>query len=1157
MIKKITFYLALTLLTSTYTFAQQWRQLPPNANMSDAVSYDIAVEDGGTFYAVYAMLNAGSGYYDLYFDYYNTLDGWQNLLVFNTTNNSPLMNVKVVSFQGAFFALAPTNNASRMTLFQMGGLSAYQLVSQDFAGYSVATVGENWNFFPGSSGSEVFLTYTSSSANKVQQFDYNTQTWLDRGNPFAASGILATNTQLYADNDSVFVAAKYNTTPANRIKLAGAARSNWTWSLFGSPFGDVYSYNGVADTVTGNDPFYLLGDVQSAAPTQEKFVIAKDNGVPKEIPVGISLFGNGVSFIDYDAKPDMVTAVGGHYFLARTPIAGAENAVFQRDHQSGGWTQQGLTFANDAILPVDKRLAVSNSSGRLMVGYVDQAPTPDEHVLLLSNMPPTIADEGFDFSLLCGGNFQTLLSEMLIEDPDGDYITFIGATSTDNTLIDPADISVNIFNNGFNPAEVYVDAEIGTVSSPQTVTVTFSFSDGFDQVQYSMEYTVQPTPTVAWTDDTLRFCNNGDLVDLYDYVTTPGGDFSAGESDYEGHYYDPTLVQFDPINFYFDLHYSVDNGACYADAMVTIGAYPAPEADLVTTPATNCGSNDGMAEVDISNGTEPYVFIWNNGNYTDQQLFGLSPGMVHVDITDANGCEVVADGIVENAGAAITGVVTPVTCYGNADGAIDITVTGLIAPLVVLWSNGYSTEDVSNLQPGTHEVWITDATDCYVVQTFDVPQPDELKLNVIGSSTPCGADEGNVTLEYTLGGTAPYTYLWNTGDTDENIANAGSGIYTLTVTDANGCTASDIGIVYDDTAPYISQWYLEPATCSEEDGAIYTYPVMIGDNPQISWSNGSTEASIDTIPAGTYTAHLFNDEGCHNYSVFEVPVRAPERQPICVVTVDSTTSTNLIVWEKIGEQGITLFNIYRETFVPGQFQKIDTVHNTNLSIFNDVVASPIDRSWKYRITAVNECGVESVPSIAHKTIHLSAIDLGNGDFKVVWNFYEGTSYNAFNVYRFTNSTGWEQIATTPAGQPYFIDTPPNTAGLDYMVDFEVACTADLAKAQDFNSARSNKDKGQFSAGNGTGDSHNGLIETNLGDGTVYLYPNPVSGGKVFVEMDNIPAASYTIVSVTGQTVASGQLTEGVSTIGLEPGAGMYIMHLVDGDNHTSLRFIVQ
>lgn len=1150
MIKKFTFLLALTLLTSTNAFSQSWRQLPPNANLNDAVAYDIAVGDNGAFYAVYALLNAGSGYHDIYFDYYDAQGGWQNLLIHPTTN-SLSMDIKTIRIGSNFYAMAPTNNASQMTLFQFGGLSAYTLTTQNYASY---TVGTSWGFFPGTSISEFYLTYSYGGTNKVQQFDYGTVSWYDRGNPFAASGILSNKMQLYADQDSVYVAGKYTATPSDRIKLAAASKTNWIWTNYSLPNGDVFSFNGVADTVTGPDKFFLFGDETGTS----KSIIAKDNGIEKEIPIALNTYGNGVSFpLDYDLEADMTTSAFGHYFMATTPVTGLENVVYRRDLASGAWSAAMPSFAAASVVPGSKRLQAATTSDRLMLGFINPVPTPDEHVLLLTNIPPTILDPGLDYSLLCGDNYQTLVSEMYIEDLDGDYISFIGATSSDNTLINPADIDVTVYNNGFNPAEIYADATVGAVSSPQTVTITYSFSDGFDQVQHAVTYTVQPTPSVAWTDDTLRFCTNADLVDLYDYVTTPGGDFEANETDYEGHYYDPTLVN-NPSGFYFDLHYSIDNGACFAEAYVTIGAWEAPSADLVTTPATNCGANDGTAEVDISGGTTPYVFIWNNGNYTDQQLFGLSPGMVHVDVTDANGCEVVADNIVENAGVSVTGVVTPVSCMGDADGAIDLTVTGLIAPLTVLWSNGYSTEDVANLQPGTHEVWITDATDCYVVQTFDVPEPNELRVNLVGSSTTCGNTEGTVTLDYVTGGNFPYTYLWNTGSTDDHLDNLGSGLYTLTVTDDKGCVATDTEDVFDEDAPYIQGWEVEEATCSESNGAIYTYVLPIGNNTQISWSNGSTEESIDSLQAGTYTAHVFNDEGCHTYNTFTVPVRAPERQPVCVVTVDSTTSTNLVVWEKTGEEGIKLFNIYRETFVPGQFQKIDTVQNTNISIFNDVVASPLDRSWKYRITAVNDCDVESVPSVAHKTIHLTTIDLGNGDFKVVWNFYEGTNYNAFNVYRFTNATGWEQIATTPAGQPYFIDTPPNTVGLDYMVDFEVACTADLEKAQDFNSARSNKDKGQFSAGNGTGDSNNGLIETNLGDGTVYLYPNPVSGEQVFVEVDNIPTADYTIVSVTGQQVASGQLSEGVSTIGLqELGAGVYIMHLMHEEHYTSLRFIVQ
>lgn len=1152
MLKKITILLGILALGFSSRAQLQWRQLPSNPNLVNASGYDIAVGDNGTFYVVYNLLNSGSGMYDIYFDFYSSATGWQNMLTYPTTNNSSI-DVKTVHCGTNIYAMANTNSGSQMTLFQIGGQTAYELTTTTFTNFNYYA---SWDIYPGVSYSELYLAYNALGANRLYEFDYGTQAWTDHGDPYSTYGVSASDMDVYVNQDSVFVAGRYYNSPSDKIKVMAAQKGVWNWNHYSAPTGDLYAMNaGVADTVTTNYTFYLFGDQNN-----QLSALATDGTIREEIPVGMGAYGQRVSFpLNYDTYPDMATSSTRPYFMAQASNLANQDVVYERNPVTGVWSAIAAgPFAANSVSMGSKRIQTHSTTERLMTGYVDNTPNPAEYVLQLTNNPPTVLDNGNAIGNLCSNADNSLISYMTIGDLDGDNLTFLSVASSNTALINPADVYVSVSNGGPDTSIIYADAMTGNTSTTQTVTLTFNFTDGFDVVQYVHTYTVVPAPVVAWTTDTLTFCNNGDIADLYDYVTIPGGTFSAYESDWPSHYFDPTTI-LDPSSFNLDLHYYYSDGTCGGSADVNIQGWEAPSATISTTAASGCGLTDGTATLDITGGTTPYSFVWNIGNYTDLALTNLAAGTVHTDIIDANGCSVVADAIVANSAAAITGTVTPITCYGDANGAIDITVTGLTVPLTVLWSNGYSTEDVANLQPGTHSVWITDAAGCMLTESFDVPEPDALDLSVFGSGSDCGMATGSATVNYVDGGTAPFSYLWNTGSTADNLSNIPSGIYSLTVTDANGCTITGEASVYDFGAPSLYGIQVTNASCTASDGAISGTLYEQGTNTQIIWSNGFTTPSISGLPAGTYTVDVFNDEGCHTYDVFHVNILAPDRQPLCVVTVDSTTSTNLLVWEKTGDNLIDHYNMYRETTVPGQFQLIDTVQHSNLSIFNDVVASPIERSWKYRITAVNECGVESVPSVAHKTIHLTTTDLGNGDFKVIWNFYEGTTYTAFNVYRYTSLTGWQQIATTPGSLSYYLDTPPNTVGLDYMVDFDLThtCTADFEKAQDFNSSRSNKDKGQFAAGNGTGDSNNGLIELSFGGGTVALYPNPVSGDAVFVKLAHLPAADYSIASITGQTVTSGQLSEGVTSIAtssLRP--DIYILHLFHTNEHTSLRFIV-
>ena len=1136
----------------TVSAQAEWRQLPANPNLAGLTptNYDILTADNGYYYMVYTVMN-GTSVYEVHFDLYTVQYGWESLLVHPTTNSFAI-DVKTLRCGTNFYVMFNSNSASEATLFQISAASAYQLTASNFTGFDAYA---NWDMYPGTTIGEIYMAYKASGVNYVYAFDYGTQLWTNAGNPFAGTGIYPDDNYLYVNQDSVFIAAKYYDPNGNKLKLRAAAKGIWNWGNHTPGGTSVYALNsGVPDTITGSDKYFIYGDqINSSA------IVARDNSVSKDFKITANSYSEAAAFpLNYDLTTRMATNAANAFMITSAANLAHPNVVYSKALSGTAWSQlTSAAFAPDGIVPDKKRIKTHPTSDRVMIAYVNNAATPADYVLKITNNAPTLLNVGTSPLQLCA-NSDNQLRTLFTEDLDDDQITIVGITSSNNTLIDPADIFTNTIDAGTNLYDIYSSITLGDVATVQNVTLTYTLTDGFDVLTHSITYTIQPNTLVEWTDDELYFCNNGDPIDLYDYVSIPGGQFGISEGTYEGHYLDPTDYSWEDE---LELYYSVDNGTCGSSADGYIFFHEAPTATITTLPSANCSSNDGSATLALSGGLTPYTFVWNTGDFTNLEIFDLAPGSVHVDASDANGCVVVANGIVAATGATVTGITQAVSCHGMADGAIDLTVAGVATPFSVLWSNGYSTEDVSNLQPGNHEVWITDPAGCIISQSFTITEPDELYMYLQGDFSECGSSTGGAYINNLEGGTAPYTYLWNNGGIQDFISNVSSGVYSVTVTDDNGCTVSQSYGVSDFDSPYVYNEEITDAACNMNNGAITVEFGEQGTNAQLQWSTGSNNTTtISGLAPGWYTAHTFNSEGCHRYNIYEVKVVIPERQQICVVTVDEATTTNLVVWEKNGDPAIHHYNIYRETMVAGEYQRIDTVMNNNSSIFNDVVASPVNHSWKYRITAVDDCSTESIPSTAHKTIHLTAEDLGNGDFKAIWNFYEGTTYTMFNVYRYTNSTGWEHIGTTPANQNYFTDTPPNTAGLDYKADFELSatCRADFEKAQDFNSSRSNKDKAAFNPGNGTGDSNNGLIETTFGEGSVKLYPNPVSGTTVFVELTGITDIGYTIVSVTGQQAAEGQLAEGISgiqTSDLQP--GVYILHLTSSNARTSIRFILQ
>lgn len=135
----------------------------------------------------------------------------------------------------------------------------------------------------------------------------------------------------------------------------------------------------------------------------------------------------------------------------------------------------------------------------------------------------------------------------------------------------------------------------------------------------------------------------------------------------------------------------------------------------------------------------------------------------------------------------IAGTVSNVSCNGAEDGSIDLTVTGGVAPYTFIWSSGHAEEDIFDLTPGTYTVAATDAEGTITSSAFTVVEPAAIETtsSVVNESV-AGANDGSIDLTVS-GGTAGYTFSWDTGATTEDIDGLTGGTYCVTITDANGC----------------------------------------------------------------------------------------------------------------------------------------------------------------------------------------------------------------------------------------------------------------------------------------------------------------------------------------------------------------------------------
>src|SRR5690606_16845159 len=218
-----------------------------------------------------------------------------------------------------------------------------------------------------------------------------------------------------------------------------------------------------------------------------------------------------------------------------------------------------------------------------------------------------------------------------------------------------------------------------------------------------------------------------------------------------------------------------------------------PGAIEVAGAVTNegCSNGNGAIDITVSGGTAPYTYKWSN-DQTSEDLANLHAGTYTVTVTDAKGCEISKSfEILNQAQLTVTLQSTQPSC-GVKDGSITVTVSGGTEPYTYAWSNGATTKDLTDIGPGNYTVTVTDANGCSAQRAVSIKENNTLKLTSNVKTTSCN-DDGSGAIDLTVeGGTAPYTYTWDNGQTTEDISGLTEGFYRVTVRDAAGCEVTSI-----------------------------------------------------------------------------------------------------------------------------------------------------------------------------------------------------------------------------------------------------------------------------------------------------------------------------------------------------------------------------
>lgn len=359
-------------------------------------------------------------------------------------------------------------------------------------------------------------------------------------------------------------------------------------------------------------------------------------------------------------------------------------------------------------------------------------------------------------------------------------------------------------------------------------------------------------------------------------------------------------------------------------------------------------------------------------------------------------------------------------------------------------------------------------------------------------------------------------------------------------------TASDVGTAYDTITVNVTG-YPSPsvstmgfsASCGGSAVLAYssggTFKV---DSPQPGYTyqwyvdggavGGATDSTYTpALSSGVVVAKIFNGSCEVLSNGFTLVDQLLFDIDLCVVTVDSATGKNLLVWERpSGATCVDSVRIYKETNVTDVYDLIASKDFNDFSTYIDASSDPDLKADKYRL-ALYGSGIESAPSDAHKTIHLT-VNVGQGNARnLIWNSYEGAPVSTYNIYRGTNPTNLSLYASVSGSNTSYTDPNPMGTANIYQIELVLpyACTPSKTGQA---TTRSNI------ANDGTTSIDDNELLDNL-----TIAPNPAKG-LVTITAENMDIATVKMFSLDGKQVLN------MSNFGLNAASTIDVSNILPG-----------
>ena len=426
-------------------------------------------------------------------------------------------------------------------------------------------------------------------------------------------------------------------------------------------------------------------------------------------------------------------------------------------------------------------------------------------------------------------------------------------------MITPVDTYNYLWSSGDTTQDV-------TGLSEGNYIVTIADANGCEQI-HNYEVEITPTYTVTATIDDTNCVGDstGSIaltispVDAYNYLWSSGDTTQDVTGLAEGNY----IVTITDANGCEQIHnYDINP----------------PQALTLTADLVHIGCDGGAVGsiiVNASGGTDSFQYLWTTGD-TTSSIENLNEGIYGLHVQDENGCELdTSFTILAVNPLIVTGTAVDVSCFGNEDGQITLTLESGNGPYDILWSSGETTLVIEDLASGNYSVTVTDAEGCVYVQIYTINSPSQLIIQV-EEETPPNQLGNDGRIDITISGGSPdYTYQWNQGDTTQDLNGLTWGTYIVVVTDANGCTATESWMF--DPSELMATNTIQNNKCYGDCNGEITLLISGGTLPyEILWDDGSNSEQITSLCDGTYHVTI-NDATGQSVQINNIMISSPDQ----------------------------------------------------------------------------------------------------------------------------------------------------------------------------------------------------------------------------------------------------------------------------------------